>query len=111
MTVAAMHAAGQVLCGTHDFTTFRSARCQAKSPVKSIERVRVRGEGEAILIEVSARSFLHNQVRSIAGSLKMVGEGAWSKADMQSALEAADRSRCGPVAPPDGLYLTQVDYP
>ncbi|MEM1200555.1 MAG: tRNA pseudouridine synthase A, partial [Pseudomonadota bacterium] len=107
----AMHEAGQVLVGTHDFTTFRSAHCQAKSPFKSIDVVRVSQEGEAILIRVSARSFLHNQVRSIAGSLKMVGEGVWTKADLQSALEAADRSRCGPVAPPDGLYLTGVDYP
>ncbi len=110
LDVAAMHDAGQVLSGTHDFTTFRSAHCQAKSPVKSIDRVSVTRDGEAILIEVSARSFLHNQVRSIVGSLKMVGEGAWTPEDFKSALEAADRSRCGPVAPPDGLYLTQVDY-
>lgn len=111
LDVAAMHDAGQVLCGTHDFTTFRSAHCQAKSPVKSIDRVSVTRDGETVLIEVSARSFLHNQVRSIAGSLKMVGEGAWTAAELKSALDAADRSRCGPVAPPDGLYLTQVDYP
>ena len=110
LDVAAMHEAGQVLCGTHDFTTFRSAHCQAKSPVKSIDKVSVTQVGQTIWIEVSARSFLHNQVRSIAGSLKMVGEGAWSQGDMKDALEAADRSRCGPVAPPDGLYLVAVDY-
>ncbi|MEM8689447.1 MAG: tRNA pseudouridine(38-40) synthase TruA [Pseudomonadota bacterium] len=107
----AMHQAGQALVGTHDFTTFRSAHCQAKSPFKSIDVVTVSQEGDAILIRVSARSFLHNQVRSIAGSLKMVGEGLWTQEDLQSALQAADRSRCGPVAPPDGLYLTGVDYP
>ena len=106
-----MHEAGQVLLGTHDFTTFRSAHCQAKSAYKSIDALSVDRDGDALLIKVSARSFLHNQVRSIAGSLKMVGEGVWTKDDLLSALEAADRSRCGPVAPPDGLYLTRVDYP
>lgn len=111
LNVDAMHAAGQVLTGTHDFTTFRSAHCQAKSPVKSIDAVSVTEADGVIALRVSARSFLHNQVRSIAGSLKMVGEGAWSRDDMRAALEAADRSRCGPVAPPDGLYLVAVDYP
>lgn len=110
LDVKAMQEAGQALCGTHDFTTFRSAHCQAKSPVKSIDVVKVSQDRETIQIEVSARSFLHNQVRSIAGSLKMVGEGAWTVADFRRALEAADRSRCGPVAPPDGLYLVRVDY-
>ncbi|CAN0508749.1 unnamed protein product, partial [Discosporangium mesarthrocarpum] len=111
LDVEAMHAAGQVLIGTHDFTTFRSAHCQAQSPVKSIDAVSVTKTDGVIALQVSARSFLHNQVRSIAGSLKMVGEGAWSVDDMRGALEAADRSRCGPVAPPDGLYLVAVDYP
>ncbi len=110
LDVAAMHEAGQALCGTHDFTTFRSAHCQANSPVKSIDKVSVSQADEAIVLKVSARSFLHNQVRSIAGSLKMVGEGAWTIAQFKEALEAADRSRCGPVAPPDGLYLVAVDY-
>ncbi len=110
LDVDAMHEAGQALCGTHDFTTFRSAHCQANSPVKSIDKVTVSQAGEAILLKVSARSFLHNQVRSIAGSLKMVGEGAWTIAKFKEALDAADRSRCGPVAPPDGLYLVGVDY-
>ncbi len=111
LDVAAMHEAGQALCGTHDFTTFRSAHCQAKSPVKSIDKVTVSQADEIIRLEVSARSFLHNQVRSIAGSLKMVGEGAWTIARFKEALDAADRSKCGPVAPPDGLYLVGVDYP
>lgn len=111
LDTAAMHAAGQVLIGTHDFTTFRSAHCQAQSPVKSIDVVSVTEIDGVIALKVSARSFLHNQVRSIAGSLKMVGEGAWSVEDMRTALDAADRNRCGPVAPPDGLYLVAVDYP
>ena len=110
LDVAAMHEAGQALCGTHDFTTFRSAHCQAQSPVKSIDTVTVSQADEIIRLEVSARSFLHNQVRSIAGSLKMVGEGAWTISRFKEALDAADRSKCGPVAPPDGLYLVGVDY-
>jgi len=106
----AMHAAGQVLTGKHDFTTFRSAHCQSRSPVKTLDEVTVSRYGEDIEIICRARSFLHNQVRSIVGSLKLVGEGKWTKADLARALEAADRSACGPVAPPDGLYLFQVDY-
>jgi tRNA pseudouridine38-40 synthase len=106
----AMHEAGQVLIGKHDFTTFRSAHCQAKSPVKTMDEVSVSRYGEEIEIVCRARSFLHNQVRSIVGSLKQVGEGRWSAADMRRALEAADRAACGPVAPPQGLYLFQVDY-
>ncbi len=107
----AMHEAGQVLVGHHDFTTFRSTECQSASPVKSIDRLDVRREGEEIVVEVSARSFLHNQVRSFVGSLKLVGEGKWRAADLKAALDAKDRKACGPVAPPDGLYLVQVDYP
>jgi tRNA pseudouridine38-40 synthase len=107
----AMHEAGQVLVGHHDFTTFRSTECQSASPVKTIDRLDVRREGERIVLEVSARSFLHNQVRSIVGSLKLVGEGKWTPADLKAALEAKDRKACGPVSPPDGLYLVQVDYP
>ena len=106
-----MHEAAQVLVGLHDFTTFRSVQCQAKSPVKTLDRLDVRRDGEAIEIRASARSFLHNQVRSMVGSLKRVGEGAWSSADLAAALEAHDRGACGPVAPPDGLYLRRVDYP
>jgi tRNA pseudouridine38-40 synthase len=107
----AMHAAAQALVGRHDFTTFRSAQCQAKSPVKTLDRLDVQRDGDTIEIRASARSFLHNQVRSMVGSLKRVGEGAWTAADLGAALAAADRAACGPVAPPDGLYLMKVDYP
>jgi tRNA pseudouridine38-40 synthase len=107
----AMHEAAQLLVGKHDFTTFRSIQCQAKSPVKTLDRLDVTRSGETIEIRVSARSFLHNQVRSMVGSLKRVGEGAWSASDLRAALDARDRAACGPVAPPDGLYLARVDYP
>ena len=107
----AMHDAAQALVGRHDFTTFRSVHCQAKSPVKTLDRLDVQRDGEAIEIRASARSFLHNQVRSMVGSLKRVGEGAWTAADLAAALQAHDRAACGPVAPPDGLYLVKVDYP
>ncbi len=105
-----MNQAGQELIGRHDFTTFRSVHCQSKLPVKSIDTVSVTRIADCISIDISARSFLHNQVRSIAGSLKMVGEGKWSIADFKAVLDACDRSRCGPVAPPDGLYFARVDY-
>jgi tRNA pseudouridine38-40 synthase len=107
----AMHVAAQALVGRHDFTTFRSVQCQAKSPVKTLDRLDVTRNAEAIEIRASARSFLHNQVRSMVGSLKRVGESAWTAADLAAALAAADRAACGPVAPPDGLYLMKVDYP
>ena len=110
LDVAAMHEAAQCLVGTHDYTTFRHVHCQAKSPVKSIDHINVERNGDEISIFVSARSFLHNQVRSIAGSLVQVGSDRWAAADFKNALEACDRSRCGPVAPPDGLCLYQVDY-
>lgn len=106
----AMHEAAQRLIGLHDFTTFRSTECQAKSPVKTLHRLHVTRAGDEIRIEVSARSFLHNQVRSIAGSLALVGEGRWSADDLQNALEAKNRAACGPVAPAAGLYLVRVDY-
>ncbi|MBO6544315.1 MAG: tRNA pseudouridine(38-40) synthase TruA [Alphaproteobacteria bacterium] len=106
----AMHHAAQVLVGHHDFTTFRSVQCQARSPLRTMDVVRVARYGEEVEITCQARSFLHNQVRSIVGTLKMVGEGKWTKRDVERALKAADRSKCGPVAPPDGLYLTGVDY-
>lgn len=106
----AMHEAAQRLIGLHDFTTFRSTECQAKSPVKTLDRLHVTRAGDEIRIEVSARSFLHNQVRSIAGSLALVGEGRWSADDLQNALEAKNRAACGPVAPAAGLYLVRVDY-
>lgn len=107
----AMQDAAQVLVGKHDFSTFRSAHCQSRSPVKSVDRIAVTRTGDAITIACTARSFLHNQVRSFVGSLKLVGEEKWSATDLQDALEARDRARCGPVAPPDGLYLVAVDYP
>ncbi len=106
----AMHRAAQTLLGSHDFTTFRAAECQAQSPVKTLDRLDVSRRADEIHIEASARSFLHHQVRSITGSLKLVGEGRWSARDLKAALEARDRSRCGPVSPPDGLYLVKVDY-
>ncbi|MGN6772720.1 MAG: tRNA pseudouridine(38-40) synthase TruA [Rhizobiaceae bacterium] len=106
----AMHEAAQALVGKHDFTTFRSVQCQAKSPVKTLDRLDVTRVGEAIEFRATARSFLHNQVRSMVGTLKRVGEGAWSAADVKAALETCNRSACGPVAPPDGLYLVKVDY-
>ena len=106
----AMDQAAQVLVGAHDFTTFRAAECQAKSPVKTLDKLSVRRAADEVHIEASARSFLHNQVRSMVGSLKLVGEGKWKARDLADALDAKDRSRCGPVAPPDGLYLVRVDY-
>jgi tRNA pseudouridine38-40 synthase len=106
----AMHAAAQFLVGQHDFTTFRAAECQAQSPVKTLDRLDVSQRGEEIHIEASARSFLHHQIRSFAGTLKLVGEGKWQLRDVKEALEARDRAACGPVAPPEGLYLIKVDY-
>lgn len=103
------HAAGMIL-GTHDFTTFRSAECQAKSPMRTLDVFTVRREIEHIVITASARSFLHHQVRSMVGSLKLVGEGKWKPRDFRAALDARDRKRCGAMAPSDGLYLTRVDY-
>lgn len=106
----AMQEAAQALVGRHDFTTFRSAHCQAKSPVRTLDRLDVSRSGVTIEIRASARSFLHNQVRSIVGTLKRVGEGAWTTADVAAALEARDRAACAGLAPPEGLYLVQVDY-
>lgn len=107
----AMHAAAQVLVGRHDFTTFRSNQCQASSPVRTLDRFDVVRRGDEIEIRAAARSFLHNQVRSMVGTIKRVGEGAWSVEDVAAALAARDRAACGSVAPPQGLYLTGVDYP
>ena len=105
----AMHAAAQALVGQHDFTTFRSSECQAKSPVKTLDRLDVSRAGDEIMVVAEARSFLHNQVRSMVGTLKKVGDGKWPVAAVGEALDAADRARSGPVAPPDGLYLVKVD--
>ena len=106
----AMHAGAQRLIGKHDFTTFRSTECQAKSPEKTLDRLDVSRVGEEVHVTASARSFLHNQVRSMVGSLVLVGDGKWQPDDMGRVLQARDRAACGPVAPPDGLYLVRVDY-
>jgi len=106
----AMHAAAQRLTGKHDFTTFRSTECQAKSPEKTLDRLDVTHDGDEVRVAASARSFLQHQVRSMVGSLVHVGEGKWSIADLAEALAARDRTRCGQVAPPHGLYLVRVDY-
>jgi tRNA pseudouridine38-40 synthase len=111
LNAVAMHRAAQRLLGTHDFTTFRSVECQAKSPVRTLDRLDVVRRGDELAITASARSFLHNQVRSLVGSLKLVGEGKWTPDDVERALEARDRTASGPVAPPEGLYLVRVDYP
>lgn len=111
LDLEAMHAAAQTLVGHHDFTTFRAAQCQAASPVKTLDSFVVSMSGAEIQCRVSARSFLHSQVRSMVGSLKLVGEGKWSAADLAAALAARDRTACGPIAPAAGLYLAAVDYP
>ena len=106
----AMHAAAQKLVGRHDFTTFRAAECQAKSPVKTLDQLDVKRDGDELRITAAARSFLHHQVRSMVGSLVHVGEGKWSADDLAAALTARDRAACGQVAPPHGLYLVRVEY-
>ena len=106
----AMHVAAQALIGYHDFTTFRDAACQAKSPVKTLDVSAVERIGDEVVLVFEARSFLHRQVRSMTGSLAEVGQGRWTAADFKAALDAADRKACGPVAPADGLYLTGVSY-
>ncbi|HEY5364668.1 MAG TPA: tRNA pseudouridine(38-40) synthase TruA [Aestuariivirga sp.] len=110
LNVDAMHEAAQHLVGKHDFTTFRAAECQAKSPIKTLDRLDVMRFDEMVEIRAEARSFLHHQVRSMVGSLVQVGVGKWHPLEMRLALEAVDRSRCGPVCPPDGLYLVEVLY-
>jgi tRNA pseudouridine38-40 synthase len=110
LDAGAMHAAARHLVGCHDFSTFRASQCQADSPVRTLERLDVMRAGEEIQISVSARSFLHTQVRSIVGSLEHVGSGKWTAADLRAARDARDRRRCGMVAPPEGLYLMGVDY-
>ena len=110
LNAEAMHRAAQQLIGRHDFTTFRAAECQARSPVKTLDRLDVARDNDRIHVFAAARSFLHTQVRSMVGSLVMVGEGRWSADDLARALAAHDRTACGQVAPPDGLYLVQVDY-
>ncbi|MGE5722962.1 MAG: tRNA pseudouridine(38-40) synthase TruA [Sphingomonadales bacterium] len=106
----AMHAAAQRLVGRHDFTTFRSAQCQAQSPVKTLDRLDVRRDGERIEVRAEARSFLHHQVRSMVGCLQLVGRGKWNADDLEAALQARDRAALGLNAPPDGLYFVEALY-
>ncbi|PQA88124.1 tRNA pseudouridine(38-40) synthase TruA [Hyphococcus luteus] len=106
----AMHEAAQCLVGKHDFTTYRAATCQSDSPVKTLDEISVSRMGEDVFIRCVARSFLHHQVRSITGSLVEVGKGKWRVRDMKAALEAADRTRCGQVAPAEGLYFVRAEY-
>jgi tRNA pseudouridine38-40 synthase len=105
-----MQAAAQRLLGKHDFTTFRDAECQATSPVRTLDQLDVVRVDDEVAVIASARSFLHSQVRSMVGSLVAVGEGRWNPDDLAAALQARDRAACAQVAPPDGLYLVQVDY-
>ena len=111
LNARAMQRAAQHLVGRHDFTTFRSAQCQADSPVRTLDTLDVRRRNEDIHITATARSFLHNQVRAMVGTLKRVGEGAMTAEDVAAALAACDRRAAGPTAPAHGLYLTAVDYP
>jgi tRNA pseudouridine38-40 synthase len=105
-----MHEAAQVLVGHHDFTSFRASLCQARSPVKTLDLLEVRRHGVEIRVIARARSFLHHQVRNMVGTLVLTGEGKWTAADVRAALEARDRAKAGPTAPPDGLYFTDVVY-
>lgn len=107
----AMHRAAQALVGRHDFTTFRSVHCQAESPVKTLDLLRVTRTGDLIEIEAAARSFLHHQVRSMVGCLQLVGRGKWSADDLKAALQARDRAALGLNAPPDGLFFVEALYP
>jgi tRNA pseudouridine38-40 synthase len=111
LDAGAMHDAAQRLVGAHDFTTFRSAHCQALSALKSLDRLDVRRDSDVIEIEAAARSFLHHQVRSMVGCLMLVGRGKWSADDLSDALEARERARLGFNAPPDGLYFMEAVYP
>lgn len=112
LDAVAMQRGARRLIGKHDFTTFRSVECQAKSPVKTLDSLHVvLRDADEIAVTATARSFLHNQVRSLVGSLKLVGEGKWSADDLEAALHARSRAACGPVAPAHGLYLMRVDYP
>ncbi len=108
---AAMHAAAQRLLGRHDFTSFRAAACQAKSPLRTLDRLDVSRDGDVIEVVAEARSFLHHQVRNMVGTLKLVGDGHWSAERVAAALAVRDRSAAGPTAPPEGLSLTGVRYP
>ena len=106
----AMHDAAQLMLGQHDFTTFRDSECQAKTPVRTLDRIELKRDGDAVIMEVEAKSFLHHQVRNTIGTLILVGKGKWTKADFKKAFEAKDRTKGGITAPPDGLYLVRIDY-
>lgn len=108
---AAMDDAARLLLGRHDFTSFRAAACQAKSPLRTLDRLEIRRVGDLLLVRAEARSFLHHQVRNMVGTLKLVGEGRWAPDRVAAALAARDRSAAGPTAPPDGLTLVEVRYP
>lgn len=110
LDTGAMHAAAQLLVGKHDFTTFRASLCQARSPVKTLDRLDILRDGDEIRVHAEARSFLHHQVRNMVGTLRLVGQGKWSPEDVRKALDARDRSAGGPTSPPDGLYLVRVEY-
>ena len=110
LNIKGMIESSRDLIGNHNFTTFRSTHCQSKSPIKTIDSIQIQQDGLEISISISAKSFLHNQVRSIAGSLKLVGEGKWNEKKIKEILNKEDRTLCGPVAPPEGLYLMKVDY-
>lgn len=110
LDTAAMHEAAQLLLGRHDFTSFRAAACQANSPLRTLDRLDVRRNGNLVEVVAEARSFLHHQVRNMVGTLKLVGDGHWPPAQVAAALAARDRSAAGPTAPPEGLYLTGVRY-
>lgn len=110
LDAAAMHEAAQILVGRHDFTTFRSVHCQSASPVKTLDRLEVVRSGDRIAIHAAARSFLHHQVRSMVGCLKLIGDGSWSADDLRHALDAADRTALGLNAPPDGLFFVAAHY-
>lgn len=111
LDVEAMHDAAQALVGHHDFTSFRASICQARSPVKTLDRLAVRRVGDEIHVDASARSFLHHQVRNLVGTIAQVGLGKWSRRDVERALAARDRRAAGPTAPAEGLYLVDVGYP
>ena len=106
----AMDTAAKTLIGKHDFTTFRAVQCQAKSAVKTLDELNVTRSGEIIEVNARARSFLHHQVRNLVGTLKLVGEGKWTAADVKAALDKKERAAGGPTAPADGLYLVEVVY-
>ncbi len=111
LDAAAMHRAAQSLLGKHDFTSFRAASCQAKSPLRTLDRLDVARDGERIVVAVAARSFLHHQVRNMVGTLALVGQGRWPESRIADILAARDRKQAGPTAPPEGLTLMAVRYP